>query len=227
MDTALALVGNNRSGQQLGPRGLRTRRRLLDAAISLLRSTSPIDLNAVAIARAAGTSAATFYVYFDDVRELVLALVPDAVARLEDLFPHPDSFLAPERLEEDARQFVAATFAAWDESASVLLFRNLEADRGDAAFDAQRTAWAVPVLDRLIAALLSTGERSDRAQAYADAAVLLAAVERIAATSHRTPTQGPPVEDLRAALVRQICRTIRAAGQFAAASSRRDRQDRA
>lgn len=209
MKPTLVLVSNNRIGQQLGPRGLKTRRRLLDAAVRLLRTTSPIDLNAAAIAREAGTSAATFYVYFDDVRELVLALVPDAAPELGAMFPRADSFMVAERLEEDARQFVAATFSAWDRNAPILLFRNLEADRGDAAFDAQRNSWASPVLERLIAALLAGNPKGDRARAYADAVVLLAAVERIAATSHRTPTLGPPSDDLRAALVRQICLAIR------------------
>ena len=207
--TALALVSSNKIGQQLGPRGFQTRARLLAAAESLLRTTSPIDLSAAEIARAAGTSAATFYVYFDDVRDLVLSLTPGAAPALEAMFPRNDSLLLPTRRHEDAATMIAAVFDAWDRSAAILLFRNLEADRGDAAFDGARTAWAAPVIERLIRAMDSASRtpRTD-ADAYADAVVLLAALERIAAASHRAPTFGPPVADLRASLQRMICQAL-------------------
>lgn len=208
MSSAIDVAGNNRIGQQLGARGLRTRGRLLEAAARLLRTVSPIDLNSAAIAREAGTSAATFYVYFDDVRELVLALVPDAEPAFDAMFPRSDALLDPARRVADASTLVDAVFDAWDRSSSVLLFRNLEADRGDEAFDVARYAWARPILDRLIAALLDARGGSDPSRAYADAVVMLAAVERIAATSHRAPMHGPRPEDLRSALVRMICQML-------------------
>ena len=60
-------------GRPLGKRGAATRRRLLDATAQLLESHGVRDLRVVDIARVVGTSPATFYQYFRDVEEAVLA----------------------------------------------------------------------------------------------------------------------------------------------------------
>src|SRR5947209_9300350 len=51
-------------GRPLGRRAQQTRRRLLDATQELLESRSIRDVRVVDIARAVGTSPATFYQYF-------------------------------------------------------------------------------------------------------------------------------------------------------------------
>jgi AcrR family transcriptional regulator len=61
-------------GRALGQRGARTRRRLLDATSQLLETEGIRDLRVVEIARVVGTSPATFYQYFRDVDDAVLAL---------------------------------------------------------------------------------------------------------------------------------------------------------
>ena len=82
MDPAVAL-----DGRALGRRGAQTRRRLLDATAELLETHGIRDLRVVDIARAVGSSPATFYQYFRDVEEAVLALaeeVGDEIAPLVD-----------------------------------------------------------------------------------------------------------------------------------------------
>ena len=200
---------SNRIGQQLGARGLRTRTKLLAAAEKLLQSASPMDLNAASIAREAATSAATFYVYFDDVREVLFDLGKAAAPALAELFPSTDSLLDASRLDADIVTFVSAVNAAWDRHAAILLYRNLEADRGDDDFHALRYASARPILARLGQSMrLLGGARSEEAIA-AEAVVLLAAVERIAATTHERFAAGPSAASLQAALVRLIGRAIR------------------
>ena len=69
-----------------------TRRRLLDATARLLETHGIRDLRVVDIARAVGTSPATFYQYFRDVEEAVLALaaeVGDELAPLARLLDRP------------------------------------------------------------------------------------------------------------------------------------------
>ena len=61
-----------------------TRRRLLKATADSLETHGVRDLRVVDIARAVGTSPATFYQYFRDVEDAVLVLA-DAVG--EDLAP--------------------------------------------------------------------------------------------------------------------------------------------
>jgi AcrR family transcriptional regulator len=201
---------SNKAGQQLGAKGQETRRRLLDAAEQILRECSPFALTPAAIAKAAGASAATFYVYFDDVRELLLSLSLECGAKVEELFPYEDMFMRPDRLEADASTFIAMLNLAWDRHAPVLLYRNLEADRGERCFDDARTAAAQPILQRLREALTAraNGGAASEEDVHAEAVVLLAAVERIAATTHRAPENGPPPERLRAALVRLLVQTF-------------------
>lgn len=201
---------NNKVGQRLGARGRRTRDRFLEAARALLSTTSPIDLTARAIALAAGSSPPGFFVYFDDVREVMLALCAEASASAETMLPRTDSLLDPVALEEDVAVMVAAVRAAWDRNAAVLLYRNHEADRGDERFDAVRTQQAQPLLDRLREAIARHRRSPISPQdAFAEAAVLVAAIERIAARTHGPTKNGATVEQLEAALVRVIVHSIR------------------
>src|SRR5918993_854314 len=59
-------------GRVPGRRGRATRRRLLDQTAAMLRERSYRDVTVIEIARAAGTSPATFYQYFADVEAAVL-----------------------------------------------------------------------------------------------------------------------------------------------------------
>ena len=67
-------------GRVPGRRGLATRQRLLDCTLKLLQDASYRDLKVVDIAREAGTSPGTFYQYFPDVTEAIVALSEDMAA---------------------------------------------------------------------------------------------------------------------------------------------------
>src|SRR6476661_6340318 len=80
------------NGRALGSRGARTRRRLLEATAGLLETHGIRDLRVVDIARRVETSPATFYQYFRDVEDAVLALaseVGDEVIPLARLLDGP------------------------------------------------------------------------------------------------------------------------------------------
>jgi AcrR family transcriptional regulator len=138
-------------------RGAKTRSRLMDAAREMLKAALPIELTAIAVSRAAGTVPPSFYVYFADIRDLLLAI------------------------------------------------RNLEADRGDRAFDELRVDSSLPVLNGLadlIRAARPSGTR--RVEAFSEAVIFYAVLERIA-TSERTtqPIRLQP-KHYKAALARMI-----------------------
>ncbi len=110
----------------------------MDAAREMLKAASPIELTAIAVSRADGTAPPSFYVYFADTRDLLLAI------------------------------------------------RNLEADRGDRAFDELRVDSSLPLLNGLadlIRAARPSGTR--RVEAFSEAVIFYAVLERIA-TSERT-----------------------------------------
>jgi len=158
----------------------------MDAAQTMLKTRSPLDLTAIAVARAAGAAPPSFYVYFADVRALMLALsdsAADSLMAVADAFavdwppPHPNAW---------ATDFVTAFVAAWCANAEVLAYRNLEADRGDVAFDASRVQSSLPILtaltDRMMAAY-PAGQSPRRVECFAEAVILYAGMERLAAVS--------------------------------------------
>jgi AcrR family transcriptional regulator len=71
-------------GRVPGRRGLATRQRLLDHVAEMLSTSSYRDVRVVDVARQAGTSPATFYQYFADVEEAVLALATEVGRAGED-----------------------------------------------------------------------------------------------------------------------------------------------
>src|SRR5438309_5475305 len=111
-------------GRALGRRGAQTRRRLLDATAEMLESNGIRDLRVVDIARHVGTSPATFYQYFRDVEDAVLALAE----RLEDeLHPLTDLLDTPWTGRtglESARSLVDGFITYWDKHRAVLRVRN-------------------------------------------------------------------------------------------------------
>ncbi len=121
-------------GRALGKRGVETRRRLLDATRSLLETHGIRDLRVVDIAREVGTSPATFYQYFRDVEEAVLALaaeVGDEVQPLARLVNEPWDGAAG---LDSARALVDGFVTYWDRHRAVLRTRNLAAQEGDVRF---------------------------------------------------------------------------------------------
>ena len=72
-------------GRRLGRRAQATRRRLLVATAELLETRGLLDLTVVEIARQVGTSPASFYQYFQNVEEAVLALSEEVGEELGDL----------------------------------------------------------------------------------------------------------------------------------------------
>ena len=173
-----------RAAAELGRKGLETRRRLMQAAHELLQTVSAVSLTVTAIARQAKTSSATFYVYFDDVSDIVLALARDASTDLDDVMAALAAWRAGLTPEDGARAFFAAYRAYWDRHRATLVTRNMEADRGDPRYLAVRSDVGLIII-RELAQVILNGHPSDALtedQAIGRATVIFAAIERLAAT---------------------------------------------
>jgi len=167
-------------GRALGQRGLQTRRRLLEATASLLATAGIRDLRVVEIARDVGTSPATFYQYFRDVEDAVLALAEDVA---EDLAPITQ-MLAEPWTDTSARRMIEAFVASWDTHRGVLRTRNLAAQEGDQRFRAVRNASLMPITEGLaerIAESQAAGRISAAVSPLAAASAMVAMTERLAA----------------------------------------------
>lgn len=196
-----------KAGATLGRKGAQTRARLLAATRELLQSVSPFQLTVVAIAKAARTASATLYVYFDDVEDVLYELASEACIDFREMLDrHPEWFSRPESIARDAQEFIDEFNIVWDRHSHVLLYRNLEADRGNLRFLESRTTNAIVILERLTIAVRDARPALSRVEAQSDAVVLFSAVERLAGTrqNYAAMRRSLPLDELRRAQARVI-----------------------
>lgn len=198
-------------GRALGKRGALTRSRLLEATTRLLDDAGVRDLRVVDIARDVGTSPATFYQYFRDVDEAVLALAEDVG---EDLAPLGDllarDWSGPDGLAV-ARRLVDAFIEYWDSNRAVLRTRNLAAQEGDQRFRTVRNESLRPLREGL-ADKVAVAQREGRVGAavtpMAAAAALASMLERMAAFHTDLEPLGVDRDDLVETTARILHQTV-------------------
>ena len=180
------VVDTNQQGQVLGRKGAQTRQNLMAATRKLLEAYSPVELTAVAIAKEAGISSASFYMYFEDVRDVLYALATEAGAAMSSVHEVVRQPWNADTLHEHALDLVERFNETWHAHRQVLRFRNLEADRGDPRFEALRMSTYIPFIDllarQIVAACPADRQRPTLGQAFALASVLHGAMERMAST---------------------------------------------
>jgi AcrR family transcriptional regulator len=174
----------DQSGRKLGPRALETRAKLLEATHVMLAERSLREVSVMEIARRVGTSPATFYQYFKEVEEAVLALHAEVEKGLPALLEHFDApFEGPEGLDH-ARALVNAFLDHWDAHGPILRVRDLASDEGEPRFRKARGAMLRPALERLSKRIVmgqDAGLVSKDLQPMATSAALLSILERLAA----------------------------------------------
>ncbi len=214
----------NQQGQTLGRKGLQTRRKLMDSARSLLEVYSPVELTAVSIAKAAGTSSASFYMYFEDVRDILYALAVEAAAEMAAIHETVRQPWQPAELSRQAVELVERFNGVWQHHRQILRFRNLEADRGDPRFEALRMSTYVPFIDLLARQLMAASPpdrpRPSLSQAFALASVVHAAMERLASTDPAVVARGVGVQKLNDALGHVIQAVFHAGAPVGATTAR-------
>jgi AcrR family transcriptional regulator len=206
MERAVAI-----DGRALGRRGAQTRRRLLDATAEMLETHGIRDLRVVDIARAVGSSPATFYQYFRDVEAAVLALTEDVG---DELTPLVALLAAPWDADhglDDARALVAGFVEYWDRHRAVLRTRNLAAQEGDERFRDVRNN----TLREFMSSLTAKIERAQEdgrvvveMSAVAASAALVALIERMAAFHRELESIGISPDDLVETTARIIHQTV-------------------
>ncbi|MFE9121447.1 TetR/AcrR family transcriptional regulator [Streptomyces sp. NPDC007172] len=142
-------------------RGLRTRQNLMDATLELLATRSYRDIKVLDIARAVGTSPATFYQYFPDVEGVVLEasrfLAEETNAAL-DAFE--DGSWSSDGLPGAAR-LVDAVLDGWSDHLPVMRVLTAVAAERDPRFVKAYVAATRPVVRALTAATTQTTTPDD------------------------------------------------------------------
>jgi AcrR family transcriptional regulator len=199
-------------GRVPGARGLSTRARLLGCTLALLGDRSYRDLAVIDIARAAGSSPATFYQYFPDVESAVLVLaeqMADEHGRLAAIVRDADWRGAGAHRAAEA---LAAEFPAfWIDHQPILRVVDLASGEGDPRFRALRTRLLNDVTNALAEAVdsMRSQPRGQRdADPMAVAAVLVSMLSHVAAHQHGLAAWGIPVDDLRAVMARIVYQTV-------------------
>jgi len=185
MDAVIDAEHRNQNGQAIGRKGRETRNRLIEATVALLATTRLRDLRVADIARDAGTSPATFYVYFPDVSDAVLAALGEVTQSDPEILSLVRGDWSVGDAAGRATAMVQRYLAHWLEHNALYRVRNLAADEGDRRFVDVRTAGITPLMTAMRDAL----ERAQQARWIPDhldpmmtAGVLLAMLERLAAT---------------------------------------------
>lgn len=195
--------------KSLGRKGKDTRRSLMAATRKLLDMVSPITISAALISKEAGTSPATFYVYFDNVEDVLWALCDAITDDTSDLFADYDFLRTPDRLEEDALTFVRGFSNIWARHGPLLLYRNMESDRGNTRFNQLVLRIALPILEGLIDRIIEASPVPiSRSDANAEAVVLVSAIDRIAAALHLWPDDSLMPDVLLRAEARVLTRML-------------------
>jgi AcrR family transcriptional regulator len=173
----------NKHGQSMGRKGAESRRRLLDATRILIVSEAIHNISASAIARAAGLASQTFYLYFKDINEILLALSDEASADMADVHDALSKDLSASSPAERARRFVDAFSQYWDRHRPVLSMRNYLADSGHPAFLTVRQDAAMPIIEAIADRIMAShaAEDLDRRSAFARSVLIYSAIERMAA----------------------------------------------
>ncbi len=173
----------NKDGQSIGRKGAESRARLLEAARLLLFSGAAERLTASAIARAAGLASQTFYVYFDDVDEILHVLAREASKDNSEIIAELDRPWDLSDIHAHAERVVGAFYRYWDRHRPILNVRNFRAESGQEAFQQLRGESAHPVVSRIASRILAShgAGRLPERDAFARAVVIYAAIERMAA----------------------------------------------
>lgn len=188
-------AGYNHHGQKIGSKGERTRRLLIETTVELLETHGLRDVSVMDVARAAGTSPATFYVYFRGVPEVVLAALDSVVQTSPELEAMLEADWLASGAAMRARELVEAYTELWNRNGTIFRVRNLAAEEGDERFFAARTRAAVPMMRLLserIAAAQAAGRTPATLSPAACSGTILMMLERLSATGplHRHDDPG-------------------------------------
>jgi AcrR family transcriptional regulator len=208
----VAEVDLNKHGQVLGSKGRRTRARLMDCGRDLLVGRSPTELTVGAIAEAAKLSVASYYLYFDDVSDLLYELSCAASHDLAEVHRHiTESWSADVPVVVNVRRFVDAFVDTWDAHRSVLLYRDLEADRGDERFAELRIKSNTPIIAALGARIYAAGlseQRCSKGDARIEALLFLTALSGCAKADPERGEQEFGLRRIYRVLANSLTRTL-------------------
>jgi AcrR family transcriptional regulator len=125
-------------GKLPGKRGQATRQRLIEQTGELIRTTPLRSIRVIDIAKAAGTSPATFYQYFENVEQAILVLAEELVDGAGVLAELVEGDWSEAAGWATARQVVDGFMSYWEHNRAVFRVVELATEEGDLRFQGLR-----------------------------------------------------------------------------------------
>lgn len=187
-------LSHNLAGQRLGRKGRDTRERILAATERLLAASNDA-ISVSAVAREASLGMATFYQYFSDLTELLLAVLDPIMASAEQSYVgHLRERWPDAELSSHCLAFVEAYHDFWERNTRILHLRNSFADANDARMRAHRIHVSQPLMQLLV--LQMDGDPAvPRSPAAGMATVLMTGIERLVTITTDVSFSSLEIED--------------------------------
>jgi AcrR family transcriptional regulator len=185
-------------GRVPGERGRATRQKLLDATVELLTTTPWRSVKVIDIARAAGTSPATFYQYFENVERAIGVLAEGMVTEAGELADLVDGDWSEGASWPTALAVTEGFLAFWEGNRAIFRVVNLANEEGDPTLRGIRVRALNAVTVALAAVIRGprSGTTPTGADATATAGTLVAMYANVAAHRHGFEFWGIRTRDL-------------------------------
>ncbi len=172
-------VNRNLNGQKLGRKGRDTRARIIAAANALVSQDSDIPVTLSAVARKSGLGMTSLYLYFNDLTELLLAVLEPVMEEAEAYLKLIRLRWPDEELADHCRAFAAAYYAFWQENSRILHLRNSLADQNDQRMLQQCVSGAEALIGPLVEQM-NGNLQHPQSPNFALAVMLVTGIERAA-----------------------------------------------
>ncbi len=198
----------NQHGQKMGRKGRETRQKIMNVALQMLEHRSYKDLTVAEVAQEAGVSSSTFYVYFEDIEDVLFACVQSAALDLGELYDTLKQDWSADNLQSCVQRYVDVYNKLWEKYRVELRVRNLEADQGNLKFlniRIETTKDILQMLGKKISQLNPSLKYPNQIAVVIHAAMgTLAAQHEIGITGATRQTR----KQLSAAVVEMICKLL-------------------
>lgn len=186
---ATKTLSHNLNGQRLGRKGRDTRDRILAATNELLAGPADVELSLSAVARQASLGMTSLYNYFNDLTELLLAVLEPVMATAEEAYVGllrtrwDDASLG-----EHSLALVTAYHGFWVKNSRLLHLRNRMADAQNERMMLHRISAALPVM-RLMVEQMDGDLSKPQSPVFSMATALMTGLERIVTVTTDTTLQ--------------------------------------
>jgi AcrR family transcriptional regulator len=179
VESAHQAVSHNLNGQRLGRKGRDTRDRILAAARTLLDGPREMPITLSSVAREASLGMTSLYSYFNDLTELLLALLEPVMQEAENAYIGKLRTRWPDdSLHQHCADYVEAFYLFWQRNSRLLHLRNSLADNQDERMAGHRVAAASPVIEMFVDQM-DHDSHGLRTPAFGMATVLYTGIERV------------------------------------------------